>query len=240
MPAVKSPLGIIALFVSLIEAFLAIPLTQLQGSDRTIVVIFVTSFPVFVASLFFVVLWYKPLYLYDPSKLPVELQRRVQPEAEKLLEKAASKSSAEVKEADRSQVMARAERLAPLLQGARILWVDDSPENTLNERGLLSSLGVIIDPCETTDDALTLLKRIKYDLVISDMSRAGIPDAGTKFLSEMLEQHLYKLTIFYVDKLDKDRGTPAHAFAITNRPDHLIHYILDALERVRARLYSST
>ena len=44
-PVVRSPLTIIAIFVALIEAFLSYPVTQLQGIERMIIVLFMTSFP---------------------------------------------------------------------------------------------------------------------------------------------------------------------------------------------------
>ena len=44
-PTVKTPMGIIALFVAIIELFLAYPVTQLTGTERLIVVVFMTSFP---------------------------------------------------------------------------------------------------------------------------------------------------------------------------------------------------
>lgn len=80
IPVVKSPLSIIALFVALIEAFLAYPVTQLQGTERLIIVVFMTCFPFFVASAFFYILWHKPIALYNPQEIPVGLQDRYQPE----------------------------------------------------------------------------------------------------------------------------------------------------------------
>jgi hypothetical protein len=76
VPVVKSPLGIIALFVALIEAFLAYPLTQLTGLDRTFIVVFMTLFPTFVAAAFFVILWNRPLNLYNPKEIPEKLLNR--------------------------------------------------------------------------------------------------------------------------------------------------------------------
>ncbi|MGH9980322.1 MAG: hypothetical protein ACRD6U_02070 [Nitrososphaeraceae archaeon] len=77
---IKSPLSIIALFVALIEAFLAYPVTQLEGIERLILVTFMTSFPFFVAIGFFYILWHKPINLYNPGEIPTGLQDRYQPE----------------------------------------------------------------------------------------------------------------------------------------------------------------
>lgn len=68
-PVVKTPLSIIALFVALIELFLAYPVIQLQGVERLILVVFMAVFPFFVASSFFVILWHKPKNLYSPGEI---------------------------------------------------------------------------------------------------------------------------------------------------------------------------
>lgn len=78
VPMVKTPLGIIALFVALIELFLAYPVTQLDGVERLIIVIFMTLFPFFVASAFFLILWYKPIHLYSPQDITPGLENRYQ------------------------------------------------------------------------------------------------------------------------------------------------------------------
>ena len=37
----------------------------------------------------------------------------------------------------------------------------------------------------------------------------------------------------YIRRFDPTRGTPPLVFGITNRPDHLVHYIIDIAERER-------
>jgi hypothetical protein len=86
IPMAKTPLSIIALFVSLIELFLAYPVTQLDGVERLIVVIFMTVFPFFVASAFFFILWHKPIHLYSPQDITPGLEDRYQT---KIVEKTA-------------------------------------------------------------------------------------------------------------------------------------------------------
>lgn len=78
LPEVNTPLGIIALFVALIELFLSYPVTQLQGTERLILVIFMTAFPFFVASAFFFILWYRPIHLYRPQEVTPGLENRYQ------------------------------------------------------------------------------------------------------------------------------------------------------------------
>lgn len=150
------------------------------------------------------------------------------------LDSAITKQAARVSENDRSQVLRRAQRVAPLLQGALILWVDDHPEGNIPERRILRSFGTFVDMARSTDDALSMLQQRDYDVVISDIKRDGVQgEEGLNLLAKMKASGLYRWTIFYVGQIDPARGTPPDAFGITNRPDHLLHYIIDVLERER-------
>jgi len=151
------------------------------------------------------------------------------------LDKAAATAPVKVSSGDKSSALLRAQRVAPLLVGARILWIDDRPQANSVERNILSGLGILVDTVQSSDEARAGLKKDRYDLVISDVDREGRKDEGIKFLKEMWEGHFYRWTVLYVRKLDLELGTPPHAFAITNRPDHLLHYVMDILERERAQ-----
>ncbi len=78
-----------------------------------------------------------------------------------------------------------------------------------------------------------MLRHTRYHVVISDLQRAGVSDEGLRMLSEMQRYRYDQPVIFYVADLDESRGTPAYALGITRRPDSLLHYVMDALERVR-------
>jgi CheY-like chemotaxis protein len=149
------------------------------------------------------------------------------------LDKAVEKSASQVSDSDRIQVLRRAHRLASVLQGAQILWVDDNPDNNIYVRRILYSLGIFVDLARTTEEGLSMLIQTNYDAVISDMGRDGIPDEGLRFLNEMVRHGLYRWTIFFTARYDPARGVPPYAFGITNRVDHLLHLVMDALERER-------
>lgn len=144
-----------------------------------------------------------------------------------------SKAGSNVTERERTQVMQRAERASPVLRGAQILWVDDHPDNNLHERRLLRSLGVFVDLARSTEEAISMLANTRYDMVISDMERDGIQDEGVKFLLRARSLGLHRPTVFYLSRVDESRGLPLYAFGIAARPDHLLHYIMDVLERER-------
>jgi hypothetical protein len=132
-----------------------------------------------------------------------------------------------------SPVMRRNQMVAKVLQGARILWMDDRPGNNLFERATFKSMGISISPATSTDGAVAMLQAEPADVLISDMERDGNMEAGFQLLKKIQGLLERPGMISYVGSLDRGRGTPPGAFGITNRPDESIHLVLDVLERVR-------
>ena len=147
------------------------------------------------------------------------------------LDEVTSGREVRVSEGDKWSALERAQHVLPVIQGARILWVDDQPQGSRQLVGILLSLGATVDQARNTQEALTMLRRHQYDVVVSDIRRSEGSDAGLRMVARMWEEGIYRWTIFYV--LDLRPGVPEHAFNITNRPDHLLHYIMDVLERER-------
>lgn len=145
----------------------------------------------------------------------------------------AARKNPEVKETALNQVTRRAQRIASIIQGARLLLVNDIPEEMINVQRILQSLGVIVDVARTTKSALNMLANTEYDVIITDMSRDGVPDEGLRFLHESIKRSLYRPTIFTVANFDPSRGVPAYAFGITNRVDEMLNLIFDVLERTK-------
>jgi hypothetical protein len=108
------------------------------------------------------------------------------------------------------------------------------PENNVYEQEILRAFGVQNENARTTEEALEMIRRRRYDLVISDMARHGKPDAGLELLSLLRELRNDSAVIYYVGRVDPSRGTPVGAFGIADRPEPLLHYVLDVLERARA------
>jgi CheY-like chemotaxis protein len=134
---------------------------------------------------------------------------------------------------DKERVLRRATKHLATFRNAQILWVDDHPENNLNERRMFRQLQVDVDTAKSTAEALGMLRNGNYDLVLSDMSRGDDAMAGLKCF-EQLRKVTTTPVIFYVGVFDPARGVPPQAFGMTNRPDELLHLTLDALERKRA------
>ncbi|MEH2338876.1 hypothetical protein [Nostoc sp.] len=145
----------------------------------------------------------------------------------------AARKNPEVKETALDQVTHRAQRITSIIQGARLRLVNDIPEEMINVQRILQSLGVIVDVARTTKSALNMLANTEYDVIVSDMSRDGVPDEGLRFLHESIKRGLYRPIIFTVANFDPSRGVPAYAFGITNRIDEMLNLIFDVLERTK-------
>lgn len=144
-----------------------------------------------------------------------------------------------VPDKDKERALKRAIANQKLLADARVLWVDDRPENDNNERRMFQQLGVYCDFAQTTEAALEYLKEYEYHCVISDMEREGIkPEtisktAGIELIRLMRSRQIMLPVILYVGSYDSTLGTPLDALGITNRPDQLLHLLVDALERTK-------
>ena len=129
-------------------------------------------------------------------------------------------------------VARRTKYILPLLANARILWVDDRPENNLYERALLGNVGVSVDAVASTEEALYMCQRLRYDLIVSDMERGGNHKAGIELARAVtLSDSQSTPLIFYVGNADPTKSVPTGAFGITSRPDELLHLVFDVLER---------
>ncbi|MCK4793320.1 MAG: response regulator [Desulfobacteraceae bacterium] len=137
----------------------------------------------------------------------------------------------EVSSEDKERALRRAKKHLQVFRNVWFLWVDDRPENNVNEQVMFGQLKVGIQTARNTDEALEILKSRHFDLVISDMARDDEATAGLKFLEKFRIADKTTPVIFYLGEFDPKKGVPAQAFGITNRPDELLHLTLDALER---------
>ncbi len=137
----------------------------------------------------------------------------------------------EVSEEQASLAMDRASRHLGLLQKAKILWVDDVPENNFNEIKMLHQLRADVETAHGTDEALDRLGKQAFDIILSDLKRGDDAAAGLKMLDRLKDSHPTLPVVYYVGEFDPTRGVPPLAFGLTNRPDELLHLILDVLER---------
>lgn len=139
-----------------------------------------------------------------------------------------------VPDKDKESALNRAKQHLSSFINAKILWVDDQPENNRNERRMFRQLGTDVDIAKDSKQALKMLRYEIYDFVLSDIARDNEDDLdGLQFLSEFRKDDEDTPVIFYIGVKKPGKGVPEHAFGLTNRPDELLHLALDALERKR-------
>ena len=134
---------------------------------------------------------------------------------------------------DASTCLRRARINREALEGAALLWLDDHPAGNAWERALLRGFGTVITSVETTKSALACLDSESYDVVVSDMARPGDPKEGLAAIPEIRAYGGGIPLVFYIGNYDPAGGVPPRASGITNRPDELVHLLLDVLERKR-------
>jgi CheY-like chemotaxis protein len=143
-----------------------------------------------------------------------------------------SEGLAKVSRKDKKQAIDQVKIHFETLNGAKILWVDDHPENNKNEKLMFMQLGAEINTAVQSTEAFEKLESNSYNLIISDILRDDPDDLnGIDFLSKLHNIGYSTPLIFYIGNLDPGMGVPKHAFGITNRPDKLIHLVIDALGR---------
>ena len=147
----------------------------------------------------------------------------------------------EVSEEEKTRVIERAKRHFTIFNGAQILWLDDHPENNVNERRMFRQLHMDVDTATTVEQALSMLNASNYDVILSDMTHDLKPQAGLEFIQRYVEnKNPEEITpvIFYIGVTDPSKGTPPFAFGLTHKPNELLHLLLDVLDR--KKLHPST
>lgn len=127
----------------------------------------------------------------------------------------------------------RAVRARKWCENKRILWVDDRPGNNHKLAEVFKQLlGVQIDFATSTVDGLQALRvSIDYAVVITDMARPDNDQAGLELIRVARAEQIYRPTVIYSSLDNESIGVPAGAFGLTNRPDQLLHLVIDICER---------
>jgi CheY-like chemotaxis protein len=119
------------------------------------------------------------------------------------------------------------------LQGRRVLWVDDHPDNNRYERAALEQLGIEVITATSTEDALKLLQTDRYDLIISDMGRPSDSRAGYTLLDQLRSDGDGTPYIIYAGSRaarDVAEAKEHGAVGMTNRPSELIEMVVNVLQ----------
>lgn len=131
---------------------------------------------------------------------------------------------------DQDASLRAAERLrrdGVLLHGREILWVDDVPSNNRYESRMFQAMGASVTFAASTDEALDILRRGTFHLILSDMGRNGVPDEGERMLTRLRQLKIGTPVIFYTS--DASRRVPDGAQGIADQPQDLALRVLDVL-----------
>lgn len=114
-----------------------------------------------------------------------------------------------------------------------ILWLDDKPSKNDNERAALSVVGLQFTLAQSTAEAKALLSTGHFDLVLSDFSRPGDPEAGYGLLNYLKGKGLRIPYIVYSGTANPDEIKAAKVrgvFGQTNQPRELFGLVISALQ----------
>ena len=155
---------------------------------------------------------------------------RVDKSALPTLEESELRKNFHITEAQKTTILQRMANVKERNLTLRALWIDDNPPCVLSEQRLLTALNVQIDSAFSSENAALMIKNATYDLIVY-LNRNGNVHEGYEFIKELVEQNIRIPTIFYITKLNEEKGVPPYAFGITNRPTELLHLVMDIIER---------
>jgi CheY-like chemotaxis protein len=120
------------------------------------------------------------------------------------------------------------------VSSAWALWVDDRPDNNINERQSLEALGIRFVLARSTDEALDRIAAQRFDIVISDMGRPPDPRAGYTLLDGLRASGNRVPFVIYAGSDAEEHKAEARrhgAVGSTNRASELFRLVLTALGR---------
>lgn len=118
---------------------------------------------------------------------------------------------------------------------ARVLWVDDNPDNNVYETIAFERLGRLVTKTTSTEAALTYLSEMTFSVVISDLGRGQDPRAGFDFISKARRAGHDVPVIIYTLNAERHReeGEAVGAVAVVDMPDKLLNATQSALRQDR-------
>lgn len=214
----RNPLGIIALFIVLVYGFAALVTTfnsSFTPAERMPLIYFLVVFPVLVLAVFTWLVSTHSNKLFAPSDFKnednyVKMQMSVVASLVAASSKDKSSSSeSEIKDIVELVQDASSAKRASIQDNKsyknNILWVDDNPDNNINERQAFEALGLRFTLALSTKEALENISRQQYAVIISDMGRKEGTREGYVLLDTLRKQ---------------GNQTPFFFYAGSNAPEH--------------------
>jgi CheY-like chemotaxis protein len=115
---------------------------------------------------------------------------------------------------------------------SHVLWVDDRPDNNINERNAFEAMGISFSLALTTEEALAHVNERRFAAIISDMGRDESQIEGYVLLDKIRRSGNQTPFFFYTafstigDKRDAvEHGGQGH----TNNPEELFRAVMRAV-----------
>jgi CheY-like chemotaxis protein len=238
----RNPLGIIALFIVLVYGFAAL-VTGFSGSftsgERLPLIYFMVVFPVLVLAVFGWLVSQHSGKLFAPSDFRDEQNYvRALTATASLTVASVKNSSTTSATAINSVVESVLEAYAGSRQGLgraywknHILWVDDRPDNNINERNAFEAMGVSFSLALTTDEALAHINKQRFAVIISDMDRNEGSREGYVLLDTLRHSGDQTPLFFYTapNTMGDEKETVEHGGqGCTNNPEDLFRFVMRA------------
>ena len=214
----RNPLGIIALFIVLVYGFAALVTTfnsSFTPAERLPLIYFLVIFPILGLGVFTWLVSAHSNKLFAPSDFKNEDNYvKMQMSVVASLVAASSKDKSSTSESEIKDIVElvqdassakRASIQGPKRQKNQLLWVDDRPDNNVNERQAFEALGLRFTLALSTKEALENIAQQQYAAIISDMGRKEGPREGYVLLDAIRKQ---------------GNQTPLFFYAASNAPEH--------------------
>jgi CheY-like chemotaxis protein len=237
-----NPLGIIALFIVLVYGFAALvtSTTSFSGNERIPLIYFLVFFPVLVLGVFAWLVSRHSNKLFAPSDFRDE-ENYVKMQTVAHLTVAASKTPEGISDAGITRIVESVEVVPPPIRAndgrRQILWVDDRPENNINERQAFENVGIEFTLALSTNEALEHLSKQKFSAIISDMGRREGPREGYVLLDTLRQSGDRTPLFFYAASSlpEHRRETAEHGGqGCTSNPQELFSMVMNSA-RSRSR-----
>src|SRR5581483_7366948 len=111
---------------------------------------------------------------------------------------------------------------------ASVLWIDDHPDNNIEENLMLRELGLVVTQTLSSEGAARYLERAAFDLIITDLGRKGDPEAGLKDIAHLTASDPDRPIVVYTfDPAERaDGARAAGAAAVSETPAALLEAVL--------------
>jgi hypothetical protein len=114
------------------------------------------------------------------------------------------------------------------LVGRSIIWADDRPESNRRLRSLFTNLGATVVPVLSNDEAISEVSKRPFDVVISDIDRAG-SEPGSQLGFRMHAVGIDIPIVYFIARYDPSIPPPVGAVCVTNDTAEVITRVFSIL-----------